>query len=61
MQNHQIKDTIMEKKIFEAPYLKVVEVKNDVIATSLGDSTMGGSVYNDGTDTDNDGYNDNMF
>lgn len=28
------------KKIFNAPYLKVVEVKNDIIATS-GDITTG--------------------
>jgi len=35
MLNPQITDTIM-KKNFEAPYLKVVDVKNDVIATSVG-------------------------
>lgn len=32
----------MAKKVFDAPYLKVVEVKNDVIATSVGaNNTMG--------------------
>ena len=36
MYNPQILTTIMTKKFFEAPYLKVVEVKNDIIATSFG-------------------------
>lgn len=34
----------MEKKIFNAPYLKVVSVSNDIIATSGGlgdDATLG--------------------
>lgn len=34
------------KKIYNAPYLKVVEVKNDIIATSdpsMGDAYTGGS------------------
>jgi len=34
MLNPQITDTIMEKKNFEAPYLKVVDVKNDIITGS---------------------------
>lgn len=32
------------KKIYNAPYLKVVEVKNDIIATSL----TGGEDWNEG-------------
>ena len=40
------------KKIYNAPYLKVVEVKNDIIATSLGD----GSPVNN-----QEGWNENGF
>lgn len=41
----------MEKKYFVTPYLKVVEVKNDVIATSdlgYGGSTSGNGITETG-------------
>jgi len=45
MLNPQIMNTIMEKKIFEAPYLKVVNVKNDII-TGSNDFTVDPSSTN---------------
>jgi len=49
MLNPQILNTIM-KKVFVAPYLKVVNVKNDIIATS-----------GVATSHDNEGYNPSGF
>lgn len=40
----------MEKKYFEAPYLKVVEVKNDILTTSPGGE---GDFKGDGGDAGN--------
>lgn len=32
------------KKVYNAPYMKVVEVKNDIIATSVNDEVGNGSI-----------------
>lgn len=55
----------MEKRYFESPKMSVVEIRTDILTASnygmYSGYSLGRSVIVDGTDADEDGYNDNAF